>query len=281
MFMRNFLIITLCVFSFEIFAQNDIRVESFEIDGELTLDDPISDGLGRINAVQLNLNEGDKLFSSLTADFVPMLVLVAPSGEYHVNYPDEETLIASFETTINENGVWLLYIVGDSTDSGEYTLTNKYASASSLDFDKSGDYCKNISLLINHAKADFHFITGSIIDEDEVVYSSKISFPGAKNSSIEGLGNKIFKVLLFSGEDKKEAEISYNESVASISACLENDWHKKSNPWKQVVGGDNQKIKSTYFSDINGSERFLNVVLNENNPNTKLKFDIEVIISKD
>jgi len=278
----KFLTVIFCLFFSALlsFAQTDIRVESFVIDGELTKDDPISDGLGRINAIELNLQKGDKLYSTLTADFIPMLVLTAPSGEYKVNYPDEESLMASYETTINESGRWLLLVVGDSTDSGAYTLSNKYASASSLEFDKSGDYCKNIELLKNHLKADFHFLKGDLIDEEDVVYSSKVDFPGVKIATIEGLGNEIFKTKLYDGDDKSKAEIIFNETVASLSVCLE-DWNKKINPWKKVFGSDNQQIKTGVYTFDTEYENSISVVLNEGKLNSESKYELEVIISKD
>lgn len=269
------------VFSLSLFAQGDIRVESFVIDGELTADDPISDGLGRINAIELNLQEGDKLYSTLTADFVPMLVLTAPSGEYKVNYPDEESLIATSEIVIDEPGKWLLLVVGDSLDTGGYTLSNMYASATSLDFDQAGDYCKNIELLVNHLKADFHFLKGNLIDEEDVVYNSKVKFPGIQSASIEGLGNEIFKAKLYEGEAKADAEVIFNETIASLAVCLDSEWSKKNSPWKKVFGTENQMIKTGVFTKSDSYENSISVVLNEGLSNAEAKYVLEVIISKE
>lgn len=279
--MTNKFFITVFIFSiFTILsAQNAARVEKFIINGELKANDPISAELGKINAIQLNFSKGDRFYSHLEAEFVPMLVLVPPSGEYIVKYPDVETLSAVFDDKINESGQWLLYIVGDSLDTGEYTLTNKYASAEAMQF-SAKDFCGVINYLMLHLKSDFHFIKGKEIDE-EVEWNSKITFPNSINSRISGIDNSMYKSLLFEGKLKETAADKFNSINLALKNCLP-DFNIDEKNWKSIMGAEGKREKSITFWSIWEPSHFLKLSIFENpsEVDSEKIYSVEVLINK-
>jgi len=282
--MRPISLLLFLLLSFSFLYSQELRVQHFSIDGELTLDDPISQDMGRISAaVKLNFSKGDYFSSKLTADFVPLLVLVAPSGEYKICYPDQETIEAKFDGRIDETGEWLLYIVGDTTDTGSYLLENKYASADAMNFDTNNDYCQNINLLLEHLEADFYFLKGVSLDESNVEYKSKVSFPGVEEATIFGHGDEWFKAVLFSGDQKSYAENIFSSTESSITDCLGKDWAASRKSWANIMGAEGSRQKVTIFSAKDGSGRYLklSILENFNDENGSKPYSVEVMINKE
>ena len=240
--MRAVFLFIIFSFSVTLFAQ-DIRVEKFVIDGELKTTDPISEGLGRINAVQLNFTKGDKFASELKADFVPMLVLVPPSGDYIIEYPDQQTLVAKYEGEISETGSWFLYIVGDSTDIGFYTLTNRYASASSMEF--GNDECSNLKNLIQHSKTDFYFL------QDSNSNGSIKSYKGLSGKIISN-SETLLSINLYEGNSFEDAIQILNDSSIEIEQCLGTDYQKSESGWMNDENNENLRKRNISFNALSG-----------------------------
>ncbi len=265
-----------------IYAQTDMRVEKFDIDGTLTVNDPISEDLGRINAVQFNFNEGDKFYSELTADFFPMLVLVAPSGEYNIRYPEKGERSAIFDETIKESGQWLLYIVGDSSDTGNYHLMNIYASASSLQFNDSLSFCEKLQLLLLHDKANFYFLRGNPTDEEAQSWEAKIAISDLGKGMIYGSDMSAYKNLLFKTDVKELSEEKMNDFSSKIENCLSSDWEKIEGKWQNLVGSENIKQKKIAFVERGNENRYVKLtemeISTDGFPN--IFYKIEIIVSR-
>lgn len=278
--MKKFVFLFVVIFISSTFAQNNLRVEEFKINGFLKSDDPISSGLGRINAVKLNLNKGDRLYSRLTADFIPLLVLVPPSGEYKIMYPDEKTFAASFNGTIDETGQWLIYIVGDSTDTGKYTLANKYASVKSLDLKKAGSFCDKIKLLLNHEKAHFCFLKGKEID-DSGIWQSKLKFDNIISSEIYGIEKGWFKAVFNKYSDKKLANKEFLNISSKVEKCIGSGWNKKENDWHNVLGKESTNEKIVLYRESGNTKRYIKVILSEKIlADAEKEYELSLIISE-
>ncbi|MBZ0178256.1 MAG: hypothetical protein K8F36_03110 [Melioribacteraceae bacterium] len=277
---RILFIILNVILAVNLSAQNSGRVEKFIIDGTLKASDPISAELGRINAVQLNFSKGDRFYSHLEAEFVPMLVLVPPSGEYIVKYPDPETLTAVFDDRINESGQWLLYIVGDSSDTGSYTLTNKYASEGALNFSQN-DFCNVLDKLMLHLKADFHFIKGKVVEQD-VEWGSKIKLQNSVSSRIYGVNNSWFNAILFEGESKESALEKFDSANLAIKNCLSN-FTISEKKWKSIIGAEGKREKSTtYWSNSDpGSFLKLSVYETPKQESAENFYSVQIFINKE
>ncbi len=277
--MKKFIYLFLMLFVITLSAQNSIRVEEFEINGSLKIDDPISAGLGRINAVKLNLTKGDKLYSNLTADFLPLLVLVPPSGEYKIMYPDEKSFAASFNGTIDETGEWLIYIVGDSTDTGNYTLVNKYASVNSMNFNSGTNFCEKIKLLLNHEKAHFYFLKEDEID-DSGIWESAINLNNSVSSEIFGDANEYFKSILLESQNKNAAVAKFDETNNNLLKCLGSQWEKVENNWHNVLGKGDTKEKILLFKESGSAKRYVKVIFSDESfPEGNELFRLSLIIS--
>jgi len=277
---RILVLIIYVILIINITAQDSGRVEKFVIEGTLKASDPISAELGRINAVQLNFSKGDRFYSQLEAEFVPMLVLVPPSGEYIVKYPDPETLTAVYDDRIKESGQWLLYIVGDSSDTGTYTLTNKYASAASLTLSQK-DYCGALDMLMLHLKADFHFIKGEVIEQD-VEWGSKIKLPNSVSSKIYGLNNSWFNAILFEGKLKESALEKFDSANLAIKNCL-SDFTISEKKWKSIIGAEGKREKSTTYWSNSDSGSFLKLSIYEipMQESAENSYSVEIFVNKE
>ena len=277
--MKKIIYFFMIVFSISLTAQNKVRVEEFVINGSLKTNDPVSAGLGRINAIKLNLKVGDRLYSKLTADFVPLLVLVPPSGVYKITYPDEKTFAATFNGIIDEPGQWLIYIVGDSTATGNYTLVNKYASVGSMNFNNSLDYCDRVKLLLSHEKAHFFFLKGKEID-DSGIWKSKLNLENDVNAEIYGNANEYFKTSLLKSSNYKTSNEEFNYIADNIAKCIGPGWTKRENDWHNVLGNDNVSEKIILFAEKGSAKRYFKIILSKNTkPKGALNYTINLIIS--
>lgn len=277
--MKKIVYLFMLVLSVSLMAQNNVRVEEFIINGSLKVDDPISAGLGRINALKLNLKVGDRLYSKLIADFVPLLVLVPPSGVYKITYPDEKTFAATYNGIIDEPGQWLIYIVGDSTATGNYTLVNKYASVASMNFNSTLDYCDRVNLLLSHEKAHFFFLKGKEID-DSGIWKSKLNLENNISAEIYGNANEYFKTMILKSSNYKSSNDEFDYIVNSIEKCIGSGWTKKENDWHNVLGNDNVSEKIMLFAEKGSDKRYFKIILSKNTkPKGTVEYTINLIIS--
>ena len=274
------LLFTMCVTLLR--AQSDLRVEKFDIDGTLTVNDPISEDLGRINAVQFNFNEGDRFYSELTADFFPMLVLVAPSGEYNIRYPKENERAAIFDEKIKESGQWLLYIVGDSSDTGNYHLLNMYASSSAMRFGDSLSFCDKLKLLVLHDKANFYFLRKNQTDEEAQSWESEITLGDSGRGMIFGSDLSTFKSLLLKTDLKEEADAEMKNLAERIQSCLSADWQKVEGKWQNILGTENVKEKKIAFVERGKGNRYIKLTETEITTDTfpNMYYKIDIVISR-
>jgi len=277
--MKKIIYLLMIVFSVSLTAQSNVRVEEFVINGSLKKSDPVSAGLGRINAIKLNLKVGDRLYSKLTADFVPLLVLVPPSGVYKITYPDEKTFAATYNGIIDEPGQWLIYIVGDSTATGNYTLLNKYASVGSMNFNNSLDYCDRVNLLLSHEKAHFFFLKGKEID-DSGIWESKINLENDVAAEIYGNKNEYFKTTIFKSSNYKLSKSEFTYTADNIAKCLGSGWTKRENDWHNVLGNDNVSQKIILFAEKSKDKRYVKIILSKNKKTKEAAdYTISLIIS--
>ncbi|MGD8779302.1 MAG: hypothetical protein PVH88_10125 [Ignavibacteria bacterium] len=282
--MRFFVLLLTILLAVNNYSQNiEYRSEEFVIEGELSTDDPVDPNLGRFDAVKFYLSSGDMLNLTLTAEFPPLLAIVAPSQKYYLEYPFEGSDYISFNKRIDEDGTWFLSIVGDSTDSGSYELIGRYAAANSLFISKGADLCTYFDFISEHSNNGYFFIRETLIELDPEQWTSKFNLPGSiQNLILENEpGNYEFVSSFYYGNNFREADSVFNFLNREIKNCTNTVWSESKETKKlghpknlsNVVSykntkGDKTKLIHVKFYDYDGSNE------------RKFSYEIQVSFSK-
>lgn len=225
--MRFFVLLFMVLFAVNNFSQNiEYRSEEFLIEGELNSEDPVDPNLGRFDAIKFYLSSGDMLNLSLTAEFPPLLAIVAPSQKYYLEYPFEGSDYINFNKRIDEDGTWFLSIVGDSTDFGKYELLGKFAKANSLFISEGADLCSYFNFISEHSNNDYFFIRETLTEQQPEKWTSKFNLPGSiKNIILEKEnGDYEFVSNFYYGNNILEADSVFNFINNEIKSCYNLIW---------------------------------------------------------
>ncbi|KAB2839014.1 MAG: hypothetical protein F9K45_10630 [Melioribacteraceae bacterium] len=268
------LLLFILINSQNLFAQ--FRTEEIIIKGELSEDDPFNANFGRFDPVELYLNKGDVISISITAEFPPFIALVAPSEKYYVEYTKDGSSIKDYQVTIKESGTWYLSIAGDSTDTGNYTLTANYMSANSITISAEADYCTALKFLSEHSKTNFFFLIENL---KEVNRNSKINLPAVINANISEKENS-YIALLFESENKDSAEIFFKKIIDETKLCLGLDWVSNSKDWFKTNVNDSAKEELFVLKDKN-IRKNVKFILTEKNGSAKVyQISVELMSKK-
>ncbi|OGU36633.1 MAG: hypothetical protein A2068_13130 [Ignavibacteria bacterium GWB2_35_6b] len=259
-------------------ATAQFRVEEILIKGELTADDPYNTNFGRFDPVELYLNKGDIISISMTAEFPPFIALVAPSEKYYVEYTKDGSTIKDYQISIKESGTWYLSIAGDSTDTGNYTLTANYMSANSITIPAVADYCTILKFLSEHSKVNFYFLKESIKSENPKLWKSKIDFNDIIDSYISEKDNFYYSIL-FESSNKDSAEIFYKNKIDATKSCLGPDWVTNSKDWSKTKSNDSAK-EELFVLKVKNIRKNVKIILTDKNNSSKLYQVAVEIMSK-
>ncbi|MEJ5350141.1 MAG: hypothetical protein WHS65_00970 [Melioribacteraceae bacterium] len=235
-----------------LFAQFD--VEFNKIEGKLEKSDKYQKNFGRYDGFEIQLYEGEAVNFLVYSDkFLPRLVFVNPEGKIFKEAMTEKMNIASIISKIPASGDWILYVVGDSASTGNYTLQLAVASSNSVSLSQNSDFCTTLNFLLAHSKAYFLLL--------ETPVNSKQSFiklNGSVDAFIdENDGSYIAK--FYEGNDLKEAEKIFQEITTSIKNCLNKNWKTQSKNWQK---NDDYKIKGNLIYETqNDVERYIQISL--------------------
>ncbi len=228
------------------------EINSFVIEDELNIDDPVDLQIGRYEAYELNIGEGDRLAIELKSqDFWPALLLISPSKNSILKLPQENNTVF-FDTTIYEGGTWEFYVIGDTNTIGKYSCEVGFATNNALKF-KGNDLCSSLNYFTKNSNANFIFLRNRKLTE----------LPGG--IEVEKIDNKSCTILF----DLKNL---MNDKIDSkLLNCLGDGWLID----KEAVISNNKhfRIIENKFKE----RRILDCEFNRNEKEAKLK----VIISKE
>lgn len=253
----------LFLFALSAFAQEDeIRIENFVITNQINQQDMFDSNLGRFDVYELDLNVGDTVNLELTAEaFIPMLILMAPSQEYFLEMPQNNSSEVSLSAKIDESGKWFLYVVGDSTDEGTYSVKTYFASSKALVINPDDSFCDKLNFYIEHSFADFHFL------EDKNIYS----FAEAEGKVILDSDNNL-KFTFYQDKDYGKAMNIFDDVAEKVRDCLGAELSTLNPNSENLMW---EKIKGKYISEVN-----LNVEENEETNNYTVVLTISKKVDK-
>ncbi len=230
------------------------EVEYNEIKGELTSTDKYESGFGRYDGYEIPLYENESVnFVVYTDSFFPKLVFVTPQGNVFRQTQLRNDGVASLITTVNESGNWLLYVLGDSTALGSYTLQYAFASSNSVSLHKDSDYCTILDYLTAHSKAYF-LLLENITEVKSILknlYTSSDAFLDEESGA--------FVLKIYEGNDLKYSDSLMDEITDKTSKCIEKSWHSSKENKKTV---NDYKVRTNSFvENIKEKERFIRIEL--------------------
>ncbi len=226
--------------SISLFAQ--FEVEFNKIEGSLEKSDKYQKNFGRYDGYEIQFYEGEEVNFLIHSDeFSPRLVFVNPEGKVFKESLIEKMNIATIITKIPVSGEWILYVVGDSTSSGSYTLQLAVAAANSVSLPRNSDFCTTLNFLLAHSKAYF-----LLLETPVNLKQSFIKLNGSVDAFIDEIdGSYIAK--FYEGNDLREAEKIFQGLIKSIKNCLGKNWLMQSKDWQK---NDDYKIKGNLITEI-------------------------------
>ena len=212
------LFLLLCLSSYA-FAQNPYSVEYSEVRGSLKSSDKYKKDFGKYHGFELPLYEGEKAnFALFSSDFSGRLVLVDPKGKVYKQSGEARDGMASVLTEIPISGDWILYVVGENNDTGEFALRYAFASSSSLNISSNMDFCSTLNFLIAHAAAHFMMLPVEQLNE------SGIELLGRNGKGEIDEKDGALNITIYEGADENRAKTSFNDTYNKIINCI-GDWN--------------------------------------------------------
>jgi hypothetical protein len=262
------------LFSGKIYSQYD--VEFNEVKGSIDKTDEYKKDLGRYDGYTIPLFDGEAVnFVVYSEKFSPKIFFVNPHGEVLNQNLGTQTNIASIFTTANEDGDWILYVVGDSLTQGDYIFQSAIASKNSLELPANADFCTTFNFVTAHAKA--YFLLMSNVAESQ---NSVVKLKNSIDSYIDN-SDGAYTAKMYEGNSIEEAEKIYKEYSEKVGECLGKTWKKKSESWVNI---EDYKVKSVLYSEpVKENERIVLVSL-QNLTKSKQKFTgnyvVQIMINK-
>jgi hypothetical protein len=199
------------------FAQAKYNVDYDEIKGKLTNTDKYKKDFGKYHGYELPLYEGETAnFALHSNDFNARIILVNPEGKVFKQSNEPVNGFASIITPIPVSGDWILYVVGDQKDQGEFILRYAFADANSINTSSNMDFCSTINFIVAHANAHFMMLqTGN--------KNSLPKIPGSIESFIDPESGAFVNIIYSGKESQIIQQFKQNEEL--INNCLP-DWKK-------------------------------------------------------
>ncbi|MCF8260453.1 MAG: hypothetical protein K9J12_06740 [Melioribacteraceae bacterium] len=236
--MKIFLMLLLVTCSL-IYAQPDFRVSGYEINGEITIENPVDLSFGRYEVYEFYLEEGDHYSVGLNSpDFWPAMFIVTPSKEVIIKYATTESNV-SIDSVSTETGNWEVYVICDTTQMGSFNISMNFTDKNSYAIKPESDFCDGVQFYSAHSENNFFFLNKSNLGKFNDVKS--ISLVQDETNQL------VVKIVDDSFEDLKN----------KLKTCLGGKWL-----WK------NESEKTTY-SQIGSSKK---IVLTKTNNGNVLTF---------
>lgn len=219
-----------------IYAQQKFHVEYNQIKGKLTATDKYKKDFGRYHGYEIPLYEGDGvIFIAYSEDFKPSLALVTPNGTVFRQNKNKKNDFVQINTTIPASGTWILFVIGDSSSSGNYELQYGFADKNSLSPGKHPDFCTALDFVLEHANAYF-----LLLDNPVDSRKTKIEFPGALDVFFDDT-NGTYTLTFYQGNDLKQAQSVYAKHNSLVKKCLAQNFSVDSSKQDKT-----EEYKNTY-----------------------------------
>ena len=264
LFLGKFLpvIFLLLIASNTAFGQFD--VEFNEIKGTLTKSDEFKKEFGRYDGYEIPLYEGEAVnFVAYSDNFSPRLIFVSPKGKIFKQSSSSSSNVATIITSVNESGEWILFVVGDSSATGNYTFQYAFASKNSVQLPPDADFCTTLNFVTAHAKAYFLLLENPIDSKNTFV-----KLNGSLDSYIDESDGS-YTSKMYEGNNLAEAEKVFKDYSENVGKCLDKSWVRKSESWVSV---EDYKVQSVLYTEpVKTKERLVLVALQDLS-NSKQKF---------
>lgn len=264
----SFTALLLLILSSSIFSQ--FEVEFNEIKGTLTKDSEYRKDFGRYYGFTISLYEGEAVNMVVYSNkFSPKLVFVSPNGKVFKQSINNNNDLASIITTVNQSGDWIIYIVGDSAATGDYTFQYAFASEKSVKLQPNKDFCTTLNFVTAHAKAYF-----LLLENPVDLKNTFVKLNGSIDAFIDDADGS-YTAKMYEGNNLRDAEKVFKEYSTNVGKCLDKSWNKKS---ESFVSVDDYKVKSVLYTEpVKEKERLVLVALQDLR-NSKQKFTGDYVV---
>lgn len=198
------------------FSQNEYNVDYSEIKGSLSKTDKYKIDFGKYRGYQIPLFQNETVnFVLYSSEFNGKIILVDPEGIIYKQTAEAQNGFNSILTTIPKSGDWIVYVVGDQNDSGNFILRYATADANSINYNSNMDFCSTLNFLIAHANAQFMMLQINSANNDVP------KLPNTKESFIDAESSAFINII---AEDNETHIKSVFEQFSSyVKNCL-SDW---------------------------------------------------------
>jgi len=242
--------------------KQQFQVDFNEIQGELTSKDLYKKDFGRYHGYEIELYEGEAInFVVYTKNFQPSIAFVNPNGEIYQQSSRNDKGYANIVTIVPKSGNWVLYVIGDQSSRGGYTLQSAIAEPNSLSLDKDADFCITLNFLLAHSNAYFFLLENSLSGKQLVKMNGAVdSFLDEENGS--------YNAIFYDGNEKDKAEIEFKNVWTKIKSCVDTKWQENISDWQKV--GDYKEKKMIFTEQVENKARIIIITI-QDNENTKQK----------
>jgi len=224
----NYFLIVILLFLYAVsstYAQSDFQVEFYKSKGTLGKTDLYKKDFGRYKGFEIPANKGEAgSFVVYSSRFKPSLILTDPKGGIVKQSParDQNTVLLS--VLFPESGNYILFLVADSTSTGEYEFQYGFASEKSLTLSPDADFTKAISYLTEHAKSYFLFFENPVEGKN-----SFYKLNGAVDVAVERDGS--YSAVFYKGDELNAANAKFAELSGKLALCFDHNWKKETSDW--------------------------------------------------
>ena len=256
--------------------QQKFQVDFNEIKGELNSKDLYKKDFGRYDGYEIELFQGEAVnFVVYSTNFQPSIALVNSKGEIYKQSTKNDKGFANIASEIPADGHYVLYVIGDETSKGSYTLQTAIAEPNALSLDKNADFCTTLDFLLSHAKAYFSLLENPSLSKLELVKLNQ-----SKDVYIDEESGS-YKATFENNSDLSKAESELNNITDKIKSCLGNEWQITTSNWRKLA---DYKVKSNSLTEKKNSKpRYININLYDYAGSKQIfdtRFTVEVEINR-
>ena len=255
-------LLLLLTFFAKSYAQNKFNIDYNEVKGKLTKNDKFKKDFGRYHGFEFPLYEGETAnFMVLSNEFDAKLVVVTPDGKVFKQSDKPINGFTSLITKIPVSGDYIVYVIGDQKDQGNFLLRYAVADINTATVPSNMDFCSTLNFLTAHANANFMMLEAAV-----GVNEGLPKLPGTISSAI-GLNNGEFINIICNGNINYVSE-QFNVYQNMLKNCLP-DWKES-----KSRNGDSSFLKFISQENI--------TIQLEESPSAKNKdvYELSLTISK-
>lgn len=220
-------ILLIFIYTGNYYSQSKFNIDYNEIKGKLTKTDKFKKDFGRYHGFEFPLYQGETAnFLIHSNDFNAKVILVSPDGNVFKQSNDLSNGLNSLITKIPVSGDWIVYVIGNQNDQGNFILRYAVADANSINVPSNMDFCSTLNFLIAHANANFMMLEAAVD-----INNGLPKLPGTFSSAIN-LNNGEFINIICNGNINYVRE-QFNLYKNMLKNCLP-DWKDVNNEKEEL-----------------------------------------------